>query len=463
LWQKVRLRAAGFILPVNAQTESLRAKGRERRIVLTAAASTLAKTASISAALITMPAALGYLGHERFGLWMTISSLAAFLAFADLGLGNGLVNAIASAGGRDDEIAIRRYVTSGLAMLVLFGGLILSAFFLYAVRLPWADIFRLKSELARSEATVAVGVFVLCFAIGVPAALAMRVQSALQSGFLGAAWQAAGSALAVVGLMLAIEAEASLPLLVLALVGSPVLANVLNSIVFFLFQRADLRPRISDFSFGDAKHLISLGAMYLVLQVVAAGVYASDSLIIANTLGTEAVADYAVPERVYALVGISLSMLLSPLWPAYGDALARGDSRWVGRTVIRSLMFSAGISSLAAFGLFLFAPVLINLWIGGHFAVPTGLLAALSVWKIIEGLGIGLAVFMNGVRIVRAQLVMALATAAVAIPLKFVLVQSVGVSGPVWATVCAYSVLTLLPASYMLYRFFGGDGRRMQR
>ena len=60
--------------------------------------------------LFTVPLTIDYLGAERYGLWMTISTMLSMLSFADLGLGNGLLNAIAKAKGRnsmkDAQIAV---------------------------------------------------------------------------------------------------------------------------------------------------------------------------------------------------------------------------------------------------------------------------------------------------------------------------------------------------------------------
>jgi len=51
---------------------------------------------------VTVPLTLNYLGSEHYGLWMTISSVSVMLGFADLGIGNGVLNAVADAYGRDD-------------------------------------------------------------------------------------------------------------------------------------------------------------------------------------------------------------------------------------------------------------------------------------------------------------------------------------------------------------------------
>ena len=52
--------------------------------------------------LIVMPLMLHSLGAERFGLWVTLTSLMAISALGDLGIGNGLINAISTTHGADD-------------------------------------------------------------------------------------------------------------------------------------------------------------------------------------------------------------------------------------------------------------------------------------------------------------------------------------------------------------------------
>ena len=52
------------------------------------------------ALIITVPMTLPYLGPERFGIWMTVASFAGLLSFMDLGVGNGLINRIASVNAR---------------------------------------------------------------------------------------------------------------------------------------------------------------------------------------------------------------------------------------------------------------------------------------------------------------------------------------------------------------------------
>ena len=229
-----RLRAEIRLSPHDTTTEQSRASERHRRVALTAIASALAKVISVGTALISVPLTLHYLGAERYGLWMTISSLAAFLAFADLGIGNGMLNAIAAAYGRDDRDAIRGYVSSGFVVLSTVAAALLLLFAAAYSFVPWPALFNVKTELACAEVGPAVAVFFTCFALAIPLTIAQRVQSALQRGFLSGLWQCASSTLGLIGVIVAIHYQASLPWLVLAFVGAPLLISILNSLSFFV-------------------------------------------------------------------------------------------------------------------------------------------------------------------------------------------------------------------------------------
>ena len=65
---------------------------RTRRLITTAAASYLARFGSALTLLITIPLARHNLPAELFGVWMMLSTLVGFFSFADLGVGNGVLN-----------------------------------------------------------------------------------------------------------------------------------------------------------------------------------------------------------------------------------------------------------------------------------------------------------------------------------------------------------------------------------
>ena len=53
-----------------------------------------------SLTIAIVPLALDYLGPERYGIWLTLSSFLALLGFMDLGLGNAVMTGALENGGR---------------------------------------------------------------------------------------------------------------------------------------------------------------------------------------------------------------------------------------------------------------------------------------------------------------------------------------------------------------------------
>src|SRR3954471_19453958 len=71
------------LTPFDVSTPAGRSAERHRRIALSSLAAVASKMVGIVSMLITVPLTIKYLGTERYGLWMTISSVIAMLGCAD--------------------------------------------------------------------------------------------------------------------------------------------------------------------------------------------------------------------------------------------------------------------------------------------------------------------------------------------------------------------------------------------
>src|SRR6516225_11631836 len=86
--------------------------GRERyrRAGMTASTSYLAKGLTILMSFVSVPLTVHYLGAERYGVWLTISSLLFWVALTDFGLaGYALVNVVSATVGKGDRVSARHY------------------------------------------------------------------------------------------------------------------------------------------------------------------------------------------------------------------------------------------------------------------------------------------------------------------------------------------------------------------
>ncbi|WP_294265004.1 oligosaccharide flippase family protein [uncultured Sphingomonas sp.] len=448
---RVRDMAAHLSLrPFDTTTEAGRAAERHRRVALSALASAAARGTSILTALVSVPLTLHYLGPERYGMWLTMSSVTAMLSFADFGIGNGVLSAVASASGREALEEIRAYVSSAFALLGTISLVILGLIAAASGLVDWGGFFNVTTPLARAEAAPAIAVFVGCFALSLPFTIVQRVQMGLQMGFMASLWQCAASVTALVGVIIAISLEAGLPWLVLALAGAPVLIAAINSAVFFARVRPQFAPRRGAASRRHGAELARTGSLFFVLQVVVAVAYMSDNLVIARMLGAGHVAQYGVPDRLFALASMIVGFAVTPLWPAFGEALSRGDRAWARRTLVRATIVSASVAGAMGVFLVVAGPLLLHWWVGPSIQPPFFLLLGFAVWRTVEASVGASSMFLNGMRAVGFQVVTAILTAAGAITLKIFLLPQFGIQVIPWVTICVYLLCTGLPMFFFL-------------
>ena len=442
-----------------ASTDATRAHQRHRRALLASVSSIAARATSMGASLITIPLTLHYLGTERFGLWMTISSIVAMASFADFGIGNGVLNTVAEACGRDDVDGIRRAISSGVTILAGIGAALLAAFLLIYPFIHWANLFRVVSAQGRAEAGPAIFAFALCFALNIPLDIVQRVQMGLQEGYRTNIWQLCASAMSLVGIVACIHLHLGVPALVLSFAGAPVLGALLNSLYFFGISRRDLLPRWHLASRGMVQRITNLGVLFFLVQLVVAISFSGDNFIIAHMLGAASVPVFSVPQRIFSLITVLTSVLVAPLWPAYGEAIARGDMDWVHRTLTRTLIIVFSMTVAVSFALVLLAPRLLLLWVGPGIHPSLLLMFGLAALTVVQSLSGTMQAFLNGAGAMRFQATIHGVFLFACLGLKLWLVRRYGAAGVPWATVTTYTLLIVVPSAL----YMPGVLRRLKR
>lgn len=426
-----------------AATEATRGAARHRIAFLTGATGVSARMVSMGISFITVPLTLHYLGNERFGLWMTISSVLAMAGFADFGVGNGVMNTVADAFGKDDLDGIRHAISSGFAVMTAIGTAVLTLFLISYRFVSWGNLFRVTSSHARAEAGPAMVVFVICFVLNIPLDIVQRVQLGLQQGFRTNIWQVVSSFMALVGVLAAIHLRSGLPTLVVALAGAPILGTAMNAIYFFGISRRDLLPQWHFISPAVISRITRLGGLFFVLQLVAAISYSADNFIVARTLGAADVAMFSIPQRLFGIIATLVTMLLVPFWPAYGEASSRGDVAWIRHTLVRSLVIVFALTSVACLTLLLVSHRVILWWVGPQIQPPFLLMLGFAVWTVISSCSNTLGIFLNGLSIVRFQVVTTGIFGVGCLFVKVLFARHYGSTGVPWATTLSFLILSV--------------------
>lgn len=341
--------------PFATNTPEDRARERVRKASLTTFAAMLARVLSMVTPLITVPLTFQYLGLERYGMWQTIASFAGFMAFADLGVGNGIVTRIAQADGRGDRDAIVRTISTAFFLLAGVSFLLLVIYGATASFVPWIKVFNVKTPLAMSEASPAMTVFIVCFVLSIPISIVQKVQLAHQDGFNSYAWQCVGNLAGLGVVCLAVSKQFSLPFLMLGMMGVPLLVTLLNAAEYFGWRKPRLLPRRRYFDKIAAWKLLGASSSFLAISTLTSAGMGADNIITAQLLGTDAVARLSVPTRMAIPLAVVGQMLYLPMWSAYAEAFGRGDVAWVQHSVAKLTKLTVLFTSFGALILLLAA------------------------------------------------------------------------------------------------------------
>lgn len=384
---------------------------------------------------------------------MTLTSSVLFLGFADFGVGNGLTASIADSHGREDAAQARRQISSAFFFLLALAVLLMLLFAFTKAHLPWATMYGLHTARAIREASSATTVLLVCTALNMPLGVVQRVQLGYQRGYVSDLWMAAGNAVALAGILFTVHLGGPLPLLVAVVAGIPMLMLLMNWNVQFLVLTPTLRPHLSSFDAGTARQLAAVGSLFFVQQCFGLVYYLSDNIVIAHAMGAQEVARFAVLQRIFSL-GVITQYLVAPLWPAVGEALARQDFAWASRAARRAVILSVGLGITLAIPLLLLSRTLALRWSGMDPGPIDALRIGFALWVILVGYIATMNALLNQPALMKRHLALFGAASLTSLLLKILAARSQSLPGVVWATVIAFGVLYVVPASLLALRAF---------
>jgi O-antigen/teichoic acid export membrane protein len=392
--------------------------------------------------LVTVPLTFSYLGQERYGLWMVLLSIISSMGIADLGIGYGLMNSISEAYGKEDEALAREYVTSAFAMLLVIGAIMAVGGGVAYPLVSWGRVFNVRSTSVTVEGAHAFLVLYAWFVINIPLGVINRVQAGLQKGYLPQAIGMAGNAVTLTALLAVIHLHGSLAWLVFGANSGSVLSLLVNGWLLFR-EHPSLLPAREAYRASSAKKIFKLGMLFFLLQCAGVVGYTSDNIVITQVLGAAAVAAYAVPQKLFGIVTSVSGMALATLWPAYAEAIARGDIAWVRRVFFASLRATLIVTVSVSTLLVITGPWILRVFFGKALQASLPLLIVLAIWVVVNAVSGVIAVILNGASVLKVQSILSIATGAVNLALSIFFTRHFGTLGA-----CLGSVVTTVLISF---------------
>jgi O-antigen/teichoic acid export membrane protein len=434
----------------DAGLAALRAE-RLRKASWSVVVSYLARGLAIVISFVSVPLTLNYLDKERYGLWLTISSIIAYLNVMDLGLGLGLQNRVAEARGRGEEEKIGELLSTAFSVMVVVGSLVALAGVAAAWLAPVEQWFHISSPQVALELRGTLTVTALTFAYLLPVRMILNAQNGYQEAYLGGLWGIGGSIMSLVALLLVIAFKGNMVSLALA---SFLLAQLMNLANIWHFFRRHREALISwkKINLHLLRPLFSLGWQFFVLQIYTVIIWQTNNLVIAARIGAENVVPYAVAFRLIWLPLGLLSSIPWALWPAYAEAKARGDWEWIQSAYRRATVMTVLIAGFAAVVIFTWGQEFILLWAGPKAQGTVWMMAGLCLY-IISGHWTNCnAIMVNAIGRPIEQVFSGLFDAGLNLGLSLYLVGKWGLAGVAWGMTMANLMVSAWFLAWSVWR-----------
>jgi O-antigen/teichoic acid export membrane protein len=413
------------------------------------AGSTLAiigQTLKLSIGLISVPLTVGYLGKERYGLWMAAASILTFLTVIDASFVPALKNHLAEAFAHHNHGDFNRYASASLFTSALIAIFILALAPL-VITVPWATFLRLRDAAAAREL---IPLMLVLLAMGA-ATLGTSFVEAIYAARLNISITlACNLVVLLVGLALllfAIRAKASLPLLA-ALTGSPI--SLVRVFLFFRLSRKypgmfRVHPRVA---MRVVRTLLPSSIAFASLQLTNVLLSSAPNIITTRYLGIAEVTTLTVV-RMLASVPLMIVAAVAPVfWPSFTIARAQGDHKGLKRRFALVLVVTA--VGLVAYSVVLViaGPATIQWWLGGRVTATGRIFATLGAWLIFQGVWYWLSTILNSMGDVTIQTIWGCIQFSVLIGCGIPMATHLGLFGLVLAMAIATAVGAVAPLAY---------------
>ena len=412
------------------------------------------KGTSVGLNLLLVPLYINFLGQESYGVWVTLISVAGWIAFMNIGIGNGMRNKISEALSLGNFKAAQAYVSTAyisLGMIVLLIALSFIALFSF---LDFAYIFN-TNAIPENQLRIGVLIVLLAVVLNFLLSLVSSVLNALQqNGYTSLALIISNSIILLILFIFLDDISSDVRFLFVSILYS--FSLIIGSILLSLFtfkNNPRLIPKFRLFQRKKVKDIVNLGLRFFILEMSYLVVFTTDNLIITQLFGASEVTPYYVTQKIFSVGTILTTILIAPLWSAYTEAFSKGDLSWI-KNKIRLLVKVFLLYLIFTLILIFVFQDLKNIWVGEMVVVPYLLIWLMGAHVVLLFWTNIYTHLLNGLGILSIQMWVAIVCMVLNIPLSiyFAKTLQMGLSGIIMGTIVTHFIgASVLPIqSYLL-------------
>ena len=390
----------------------------------------LVKGLSLLISLMYVPMMLKAVNRVDYGVLLTLTSVAHWIAMLDIGLGHGLRNKLTEYLAKRDILKARQCVSSTYAFLGIYISALCILFILISPFCSWCSLLNVPDGNER-ELWMLANVVVVAFCLQFFAGLINSILYAYQWPSLTSILMLVSQAITFVIAFIMINCFGISSILCIGALtcSMPPLCLLGGSVFLFRNKLREVAPSFKMVCFDSIKGILSLGFRFFFLQIITIVLFQANNIIIAHTVAPESVVEYNIAYKYVGLITVLFTFVITPAWSAVTDAYVRGDIEWIKKTVVYLWKICAGV---IVFGLVMtfISPYVYVIWLGKdtiHIPYITTLLILVFIafemfYKIYVSV-------INGIGKLQVQMIITPILALLFIPLSCYMGKAYGLSG----------------------------------
>lgn len=279
-------------------------------------------------AFLLMPIVISYLDVTKYGIWLTINSVLAWVFLFDLGLSGGLRTRLAQALAKNEIEDANILINTAYAFLTIIMLILCLLYYLISPFVNWVKIFNAPSNLT-NELNMLMMVVVLFFLLRFILQIINGIYTAIQKNSIINIMSLFTQLLSLVSILLFAKwINGSLFWIGFIYSISPLIVLIIGNIIFFN-NYTDFKLSLKYIKLSALKRILNIGIYEFIDQIAFIILMSATNLIIAQVTSPGAVVPYHVTMRIFGIFLTVYTLATNPLIPAFTEAYTIDDFSWI--------------------------------------------------------------------------------------------------------------------------------------
>lgn len=428
----------------NIYQQVLHKEGRSADAIRNILLSMFSRGVSILCSLLVVPLTINYLNPTKYGIWLTLSSIIAWISFFDLGFGNGFRNKFAEARASENHKLAHSYVSTTYFIISLIVSAVFVVLAIVNNFLDWTSILKLDAAY-KDELKVVFWVLSFFFCINMVVNIFSTLLTADQKPGVASIINGLASVVSLGAIFLLTKLSSGSLLKISVFYSSvPCIVMLISSIIAYHFTRyKDYRPDIKTIDVKLVRNILSLGIRFFLIYICMLVIFQVINIVVSRELGPESVTQYNLAFKYFDILHKVMIIVITPFWSAFTDAYVKKDYEWMKRVVkkleiVWFYSIIAGVVMLALSGLFF------KVWIGDSVVVPFVLCLGMMLYIEAQILGAIYMHLINGIGTIKIQFITYVVFAVISLPVLTYACRFIGIQGVIILPAVVYFAQAIL-------------------